>query len=289
MATPTLALYWLMNGGSGKFPTVDPLDILNYQPLPQYVNFMSAKLDQDSQGNVFVNIPPDIAVQLKQGKVKILNDHNIKVVLSIYNNPNRQLGWSTLTRAQNQQLIASLGGIFEANAFAGIDIDDEEVYSGSPENFYFTVTDIRMAFRDIVISNPVYDAQDEAKYTYVPPSPLPPLADLMTYCATMNYGDSYDNIVQMVKQFNQDGIPLSKLCAGIQPGPPDDSSCGNYSFTSIPTSLQVATWAKSNCMGVMIFSFSQDIVTFTSCPQYTPYPNPNDHGWQKAVSEVLFG
>jgi hypothetical protein len=105
----------------------------------------------------------------------------------------------------------------------------------------------------------------------------------------MNYGDSYDGIIGVVQEFNQDRIPMSKLCAGIQPGPPNDSTCGSGSFTSIPTSQQVAAWAKHNCMGVMIFSFSQDIVDFTTCPQYSGYPNAGDHGWQKAVSAVLFG
>jgi hypothetical protein len=188
-----------------------------------------------------------------------------------------------MNATQTAQLVTAIGKVMSQYGLDGIDIDDEGM-GGTPENFYNTVSAIRSAYPGLVISNAVYDAQDIVKYQQ-----YPRLAGLITCCATMLYGDFSDLIIACVKEFNGIGIPMAQLYAGIQPGPPINTPCGNASFTSIYTSKAVAQWSKTHCAGVMIFSFSQDIVDFTACPQYSGYPNPADHGWQKAVSGVLFG
>ncbi|MGH7485767.1 MAG: glycoside hydrolase family 18 protein [bacterium] len=279
MANPMLVLYWLKDGGSGKFP-VPPLDsVANYPPLANVVNLFAANLAVMSDGTIGVEVPAEIEAVL--GQAKQLQSQGASVVLSVMNGSNG-LGWSTLTAAQNQQLASSISSLISQTDLDGIDIDDENV-GGTPANFYATVSAIRSALPGIFISNAIYDYEDYEKF-----SQYPDLIDLMTLCSTMVYGDSYDNIISNVQWFNEAGIPMDKLCAGVQAGPAG-TSCDNGAFTSIATSKQVAQWAKTNCAGVMLFTFSQDIVSFTGCPQHGPYPDPNDHAWQIAIQGVLFG
>jgi hypothetical protein len=45
-------------------------------------------------------------------------------------------------------------------------------------------------------------------------------------------------------------------------------------------------------LGMMLFTFSQDIQQFTFGPQNDPghmYPNPADHQWQQAIVEGMWG
>src|SRR5262249_20307863 len=194
----------------------------------------------------------------------------------------KSVGWSTMTAAQNKQLVAAIDDLKKTYHIDGIDIDDEFMdVPGSRENFYNTVLAIRTADPTLVISNPIYDANDKKKYREYP------LAKLMTYCATMNYGDDFDWITKEVQAFNACGIPTTKLYAGVQPGPPPP--CPDRDFTSIDVSVRVAEWTKKNCAGVMMFTFSTDTVEFASCPQKTGWPNPADHRWQKAIQSVLVG
>ena len=110
------------------------------------------------------------------------------------------------------------------------------------------------------------------------------------YSTTMNYGDSCGVITDYVETFRDCGIPMAKLYAGVKPGPPNDSECGDgYSCTSIDVSTQVAAWTETNCAGVMMFTFSTDTVEYAACPQRTGWPDPNDHAWQKAIQRVLMG
>jgi Glycosyl hydrolases family 18 len=287
MPTPpvlsSLVLYWLKDGGVDEF-TVPPLeDILAYPPYPAYVNLFAANLMKNQDGKVDIDVPATIAGPLKAGVGRRLKDHGIKVVLSILNATDRQsVGWSTMTPAENEQLVAALGNIKSTYGIDGIDIDDEFMdVEGSPENFYNTVRAIRTADPSLVISNPIY-YPDMVKY-----EKYPDLTNLMTYCSTMNYGDSCQGITGLVQMFNGYGIPMSKLYAGVRPGPPADSKCRDDSFTSIETCRQVAAWAKTNCAGVMMFTFSTDTIEYTACPQHTGWPNPADHGWQKAIQSVL--
>jgi hypothetical protein len=64
------------------------------------------------------------------------------------------------------------------------------------------------------------------------------------------------------------------------------------SFTSIATAAQIAAWqpVSGQKMGMMVWSFSQDIQQFTGFPQNQPqlmFPNPEDHTWQRVMASVL--
>jgi hypothetical protein len=278
MSTPSFVLYWLKDGGSGRFPAPPLLQVADYKPVPNIVNLFAASLAL--QGNaVVVQVPPEIQAVINDGSVRKLQSAGAKVVLSVFNGSGG-LGWSTLGEAQNQQLVQSIRSILSATGLDGIDIDDENV-GGSPGNFKATVYAIRTAMPNIIISNPVYNEADYQKY-----ATFRELEHLMTYCSTMSYGDDAEDIIAVVNQFAGVINPY-KLCAGVQAGPAGTPCDDN--FTSILTSQKVAQWAKTKCMGVMLFSFSQDIVAFTGCPQHGPYPSPGDHAWQIAIQRVLYG
>lgn len=282
ISKPMLVLYWLKDGGTGQFPVPQLNTVLNYRPLANVVNLFAANL-AIKNGQVTVDVPASIRSVLS-GQANKLQMQGISVVLSIYNDPANKLGWSTLNSTQNLQLVSSIKSIITSTGLDGIDIDDEEVPGGDsgPQNFYNTVSAIRAALPDIIISNPVFKEQDFAKYRN-----HPDLITRMTYLATMDYGDSAESILGTVKLVHGIGVPMDKLCVGVQAGPAR-TRCDNKAFTSIETSKEVAAWARTNAFGVMLFSFSQDIGAFTGCPQHGRFPGTNDHAWQKAISSVLF-
>jgi hypothetical protein len=275
----TLVLYWLKDGGSGNFP-VPPLDTITTDPLIQtVVNLFAAPLALAGDGTVGVEIPAAIRTQFDTGQTKALQARGVSVVLTIVNGANN-LGWSTLTATQNGQLADSIATLVQQTGIDGIDIDDEGV-GGQPANFNATVIAIRQALPAIIISNAIYDPQDYEKF-----SQFPDLIKQMTYCSTMVYGNSYDGILSNLQWFHSAGIAMNQLCAGVQAGP-EAAACNNPGFTSLATARRVAQWAGNNCRGVMLFTFSQDIVAFTGCPQHGSYPAPGDHAWQQTITEAL--
>jgi hypothetical protein len=324
-----------MDGGSDNF-TVPPLtDFLHpkigppLQPYPAYVNLSEAHLDREPNGNVVIRVPPAIFDPLGAGVGRKLQAQGIKVVLSIFSHwqdkeQTKGVGWSTLTAADNKRLVEQIRQLKKdeknINGIDGIDIDDEFGPVGEPENFYNTVHAIRSEFPDLVISSPIYEPDKETYKKYFrPPDKNDPakndLAELMTYCATMNYGDDKDVITNLVLEFHGLGIPKEKLYAGVYPGPifPDAKSCRHkppikdcdgkickeaetnppQAWTSIEKSKEVAEWAKKsadgkpNCAGVMIYTYSTDTVEYASCPIKSGWPNKDDHAWQKAITSVL--
>jgi len=319
---PSLVVYWRMDGGDDKF-TVPPLeDILKYPPYPAYVNLLAGRLERFPEtGNVGIYVPPEIVKPLKDGVGKKLQDEGIKVVLSIFSydggkgedKEKRAVGWSTLTTDDNAYLVNQIRELQDRKGsyqIDGIDIDDEYGPVGEPKNFYFAVRATRELFPDLVISQPVW-APDITKY-----KEYPDLARLMTYCATMSYGNKSQYIIKEVQDFNDLGIPMQKLYAGVYPGPifPDAKSCRRkppitdcdgkickeaetnppQAWTSIEVSKEVAEWTKTkgadgkpNCAGVMIFSYSTDTVEYASCPIKSGWPNKDDHAWQTAITSVL--
>ncbi|MBV8109499.1 MAG: hypothetical protein JO012_07010 [Hyphomicrobiales bacterium] len=308
----SLVVYWLKDGGGDKF-RVPPLeDILNLQPYPAYVNLMAGNLDIGADDNVTIWVPPEIYEPLGRGVLKKLQAKGIKVVLSVLSHkvewkPNEKpsVGWSTMTKEDNKHLVHKIGLLKEQINIDGIDIDDEWGPKYPPdgaENFYNTVSAIREAFpHPWVISNAVYLGSpwgDLEKY-----KKHPDLGQkLMTHCATMSYGNNYEFIINEVQKiFHDTGkIPKEKLYAGVAPGPVDSKGnvCAELypgekppytpNWTSIKVAEEVAKWAKTNCAGVMIWSYSADTVEYTGCPhRKTGWPNKNDHAWQKAITRVL--
>jgi Glycosyl hydrolases family 18 len=299
----SLVLYWYKDGGTDNFKVPSLEDILEYRPYPAYVNLFAARLIRDRNRHVGIDMPDTISRPLYAGVVRRLQDAGIKVVLSILNAEDKKsVGWSTMTTDDNAYLANKIRELHEgSDHFDGIDIDDEYMdVRGTAENFYNTVHAIRSIFPNLVISNPIYRLDEDGdKYKYKPFPKSPSLAELMTYCATMNYGNDLKYIIKEVKAFNKLGIPKEKLYAGVYPGPVDSKGnlCAKLrenetetSWTSIEAAEEVAKWAKTNCAGVMIFTYSTDTDEYAGCPRPKESERPNkekDHRWQKAITSVL--
>src|SRR5947209_2344631 len=150
LTAPIQVVYWLKDGGSGKFP-VPALDSLAaYPPLVNVVNLFAANLTIQGDGNIGVQIPDEISVVFSSGQASSLQAQGISVVLSILNDGSQSLGWSTLSDAQNAQLATSISEVVASTGIDGIDIDDEGL-GGQPSNFYNTVVAIRDALPGIII------------------------------------------------------------------------------------------------------------------------------------------
>src|SRR5262249_2253630 len=296
------------DGGEDNFKVPPLTDILHpkipppLQPYPAYVSLFAGNLKRLSDGTARIFVPPTIFNPLGAGVGRALQAQGIKVVLSILSSfekgkekEKEALGWSTMTAKDNEHLVSQIGELKKDYNIDGIDIDDEygPPYTprgpGTAKNFYDTVHAIRSAFPDLVISNAVYEASpygDLDKY-----EKFPDLGRLMTYCATMGYGNNYKHIIGEVQTFTGK-IPKEKLYAGVQPGPinREGEICKGarpQAYTSIEVSEQVAEWAKTNCAGVMIFMYSTDTVEYTGCPQKGGWPKKDDHAWQKAITKIL--
>jgi hypothetical protein len=169
--------------------------------------------DHNVAGPVTIFVPPEISGPLGAGVGRALQAQGIKVVLSILSHTveavasngihhKYSVGWSTMTAKDNKQLVSEIGQLKEQFNFDGIDIDDEfgPAYTprgpGTAKNFYDTVQAIRSAFpKPFVISNAVYQMSpygDLDKY-----EKFPELGHLMTYCATMGYGNHFDSPSQI--------------------------------------------------------------------------------------------
>jgi hypothetical protein len=327
----SLVVYWNKDGGDDKFlvpPLEDIIESKNHpllEPYPAYVNLMGGNLGRGPDGTALIRVPREISHPLFAGTGRALQRWGIKVVLSILphspgkGKENEGVGWSTLTAKDNESLVSSIRAIKNEYNIDGIDIDDEfgPWYTpngpGTAQNFYNTVSAIREAFGwDFVISNVVYLGSpygDLEKYTK-----FPDLGHLMTHCATMTYGSDHKVITDEVQTFADTGkIPLWRLYAGVQPGPVDSKGhvCAELTpgekqrpepnWTSITAAEEVAGWAKTNCAGVMIYSYSTDTVDYAGdqsaaqpCPRppnptKSGWPNKDDHAWQKAITKVLNG
>lgn len=88
---------------------------------------------------------------------------------------------------------------------------------------------------------------------------IPMINNVLDYGSTMEYGNSYDDLIDTYLQYKDQGLKDDQLMIGVQAGP---KQCG---FTSLNTTKQVVKWQPENRTkkGIMLFSFSQDIQEFT--------------------------
>jgi hypothetical protein len=119
----------------------------------------------------------------------------------------------------------------------------------------------------------------------------------------MAYGYGSDAQIAFVQWYhdveaggNNVGMAWNQLAIGVQAGPPDQSW-----MTGIDEVYGLAQWAVAPAsstkaippiLGMMLFTFSQDIQQFTFSPQNTPskmFPNPDDHQWQRTIIAGFLG
>jgi hypothetical protein len=313
-----LASYWIPAVGIGnplqwvKVPLTDVGKYVLAGGKPQtnvvFLGFASFTGSPSSFNPPYISIPGDLLEQMtlqpgqKQTNVQYLQSLGIKVLLSIQGyTPQGQpsgMGWDGVPAGKNQNFADWVKTqIIDKYRLDGIDIDNE--WSGlpsNPQNFVNTVSALRRSLPNGLISKALW--QDFNYFTVPVSGGLPGiyLANLLDLGGTMSYGSGYQSQIDLVNQYLQIqaggqnvGLKRNQICIGVQAGPPDQGW-----MTPIAEVAQLAKWVvqpPQAILGMMLFTFSQDIQQFTYSPQNDPkhkFPNPNDHEWQKAIIQGMW-
>jgi hypothetical protein len=311
-----LASYWIPQVGIGSpLQDVDvPLtDVLNYvlptgQPQTNVVFLASASFV--STVAPYVNIPAVIVQQMtlqpgqSQTNVQQLQAAGIKVLLTLVGS--NGYGWDGIADPADfaQWMQAN---IVEQYGLDGIDIDNE--FSNTqpdPQNFMNTIGTLRSTLAGGLITKALWD--DLPDYFTTPvaagfPNAGAYLGQLLDFGSSMAYGYGYEEQIGFIQSYHDVtvngtnvGLGWNQLAIGVQAGPPDGSW-----MTGIDEVYQLALWcvapasstkATPPILGMMLFTFSQDIQQFTYSPQNSPskmFPNPDDHQWQRTIIAGFLG
>jgi hypothetical protein len=236
-----------------------------------------------------------------QTAVQQLQAAGVKVLLSIAGTQATQMGWDTIPYGQGTQKYANMiafaqwvqTNLIEAYGLDGIDIDDEWAPT-NPQTFMDTVGTLRQFMGGSLLSKALW--ADDAHFQTAVSSDAPynagaMLSSLLDLGGTMAYGYPFESQVQAINTYKGYGMTWNQLCVGVQAG------TGNW-MTPIEEVSQLAQWAVTSqsgsppVLGMMLYTFPQDIQQWTHAPQNSPgymYPNPNDHEWQKAIVEGMWG
>lgn len=292
IAPNSLIAYWLSSEITNTFPCPPAAGVGSYvlpngAPQIASLNLMNCVMQAGANNTVTLKLDASTQATLEAGIVATLHAAKINVLVTVNNNSGANLGWGNLNSTQAASLASAAAALVQQYGLDGIDIDDENV-PGTPQTFYSTVQALRNALpAGALISHAIYDQQDYNKFNQTT------VIDLLDYCCTMVYGDDAGWIESNVNWFHNagqggsggKGIPYAKLCAGVQPGP-----AGGNQMTSIATANSVADWAtQTGLLGVMLYSYSQDVAAFTQIPQHGTYPGPLDHLWQANIVATLQG
>lgn len=321
-----LASYWIPAVGIGKpeqWVTVPISEYAKYRlpngALQTNVVFLFNATFTGTPQNFkppYISIPESLLQQMilqpgqKQTNVQFLQSLGIKVLLSVlgYNiKGNPGMGWDGVPASENAKFAQWMKKeVVDKYGLDGIDIDNE--FSNLPENkpaFMDTVGYLRASLSGSLISKALWQDED---YFLMPVSPRLPnagkyLAQLLDFGCTMGYGVDTEGQKQMVHAYhdlkvngNSVGMNWEQLCIGVQAGPTELDWMTNiqevYELAKWVVQPQSPTKPIPPILGMMLFTFPQDIQQWTHWPQNSPgskYPNPNDHEWQRTIIRGMYG
>jgi hypothetical protein len=289
-----LGAYWLDAQTTDSYPAPTARNILAYTrndgtPQINVVYLAGCRFagTQSSWQEPYLYFSPSLMNTLQNGVIKQLQAAGTKVILCVMGNGNPGgLGWQGLTDAQAEQFAAWVNtNVIQEYGLDGIDIDDEWAkYAIGPQQLVNTAAWLRATMPNMLLTKALW--QDTG---YGQPFSLTAtssslsgqtLAQLLSFGSTMGYGWGYQQQISNLSAYTAAGMPYSKLCIGVQPGPVN----GQW-MTPLSEVQQLAIWTKQNgLLGMMMWSFSQDILEFTNTPQYgTPYMSAGDHSFQQAI------
>jgi len=321
-----LASYWIPAVGISKPPvwvTVPITEIAKYRlpngaPQTNLVFLMNATFTGTPQNfkPPYISIPNGILQQItlqpgqRQTNVQYLQSLGIKVVLSVLGyNTNGQpgMGWDGVPAGENANFAKWMKQeVIDKYGLDGIDIDNE--FSGLTENpqaFMNTVGSLRASLPGSLLSKALWQ---DTNYFLTPVAAGVPnagkyLARLLDFGCSMAYGFDVETQKQIVQDYHDlnvnegwVGMNWQQLCIGVQAGPPELSW-----MTNIQEVYELAKWVVQPqspakpippILGMMLFTFPQDIQQWTHWPQNSPgfnYPNPKDHQWQATIIRGMYG
>lgn len=299
-SSKVLAVYWLPSVGIGPATSPPPVlpgkqtvhvpltDVLNYTrpdgtPQISVVNLTGANFTKSTTFQPpYLDINPELQKVLSDGSVQQLQQAGIKVVLTIMGGGGT-FGWSSIPANQVQTFVDYLNATFldqkSGYGLDGIDVDDE--YAQSGDTLVDTIKAMRMTFdADKIVSKALWNDLNV----------IPQIKNYLTYGGIMNYGDSASYLESVYTSYINQGMANHQLMIGVNAGPVAQAQ-GN--FTSVKTTEELATWQPSGGekLGMMIWTFSQDIQQFTAYPQNQvslQFPNAADHQWQQSIINTWY-
>lgn len=293
MTRQNIAVYWLPTVGIGprgsmQYVHVPLTDVLNYRRADgslqvDIVNLWGCTFNPDFGPGQYLAFDPLLESALSGGEVRQLQEAGVKVVLTIVGSGGEEgFGWGSIPSDQQADFVSYLTGtILSADGLGldGIDIDDE--YPSGDQAIVPVVQALAAALPPgKVLSKALF-----ADSWYISQ-----IASCLSYGAIMTYGDSASGLEAQFGDYVTEGFSPGKLMIGVNAGPVAQGG----SFTSVGTAEALAGWQPDGGtkMGMMVWSFSQDIQQFTANPQNQPdlmFPNAEDHEWQRAMSAVMDG
>lgn len=297
--------YWWPQVGIGpegqmKYVDVPLSEVLKYKTDIVVLAFATFSSTQKP----YINIPDSLVKQmtLQPGQtrtnVQQLQDRGIKVLLSVLNDgPN---GWDGIT--SNEDFGETMQLMLRKYGLDGLDIDDEydqnHTSSANPQAFVNTIGTLRGWLRGYLLTKALFadDIYFQTPVASGHPNAGKSLAEFLDYGWTMSYWDDCAGQAGLIQEYHDLGMPWNKLAIGVQAGP-----YGHGQFTQIDEVYKSAqsSVGKNACgaeppnppiFGMMLYTFSQDIQQFTHWPQNAiPYPNSDDHQWQRTIIAGLTG
>jgi len=292
-----LAAYWLPSVGIGAATPPPPVlpgpqtvvvpvtDVLNYQrsdgsPQIDVINLMGCSFTMpDVFPDPWLDFDPALLALLTDGSVQRLQAAGIQVCLTITGAQYQSVGWSNIPANLIQPFVDYLNAeILGTYGLDGIDIDDEYSRSGGT-----TLAQTVRAMRETFPS-----AKIVSKALFSDEGVIPDIHEYLTFGGIMYYGDNAQWLEQSFNNYVSLGMTPDQLTIGVNAGPVGHGS----SFTSIATARQLTVWQPTSGLklGMMIWSFSQDIQQFTAWPQNQQslaFPDPGDHSWQQAIIQAM--
>jgi hypothetical protein len=318
-----LAVYWVPDVGIGegdmKHVHVPLLDILKFEkpdgtPQTDFVMLFTATFagTPDNPGPPYVTIPDAILAELIPGpgqslsNIQILHSKGIKVLLSVTGG-HTGVGWHSFPQDHQEKFAAWMRDeVLNRYGIDGIDIDDEysEPLDAAPQSDPVSLMRMAGTLRgvnpQILITKALWDDTEYFTEPVPEDNPYNPgayLGEILDFGSTMTYG-GLPGLIGGTNDYrwvfvNENGVERDvglgwRILIGVKAGPPSGSA-----VTPVEDVQAVADWLGGKgpiiapkVIGMMLFTFTQDIQQFTYDPQNDPahmYPNPNDHEWQRTI------
>jgi hypothetical protein len=279
----------------------------NGQPQTNVVFLGSASFASDTEP--YISIPDTIIQQMtlqagqSRTNVRQLQDAGIRVLLTVQGSG--EYGWDGISdNAAFAQWVKT--AIIDEYALDGIDIDNEwSNLPPDPQSFMNTIGALRSVLTDSLLTKALWS---DFHYFQTPVAEGSPnanayLGQLLDFGSSMAYGEDFAGQIEFIAQYENIkidgknvGLNWNQLVIGVQAGPPEQSW-----MTGINEVYQLAQWCVAPIsatkttpptLGMMLFTFSQDIQQFTYSPQNSlskMYPNSDDHQWQRTIVAGFLG
>lgn len=278
-----LDMYWLCPHITNTFPCPSISSLIRSVPTSMFGRTVCILFCANFRGTVDKFEAPFIDLSslegvLGDGSIQYLHDSGFNVLINVVGNSNEDngIGWSSIPFSKNEKFSQwFLDEILIKYDLNGVEIDDEYYNSTkSSRQLLATVKSLRRKFgKDYIIKKALWSDYDD----------IPLIKDYIDYGGMMQYYNDVEALKDVYGKYKDAGLTDNQISIGVQPGPPGIS----YKYTSLETTNAITEWNKHK-RGISLYSYSQDIGSFTVMPQKKkPYPSEYDERWLKSILKIL--